>query len=424
MDSESKKRALFDMVARESADLVKLCSDLIRIPSENPPGAMGAIVDFICAYLKESGIGYKVVGPDEGHPSIVATLKGGDGSLLLFNGHCDVVPAGDRSQWNFDPFGGEVTATRIRGRGASDMKCGLGGALFAMRLAAREKLPIKGSITLHVVPDEETGGQFGTKWLVANGYADGATACIVAEPTSGNNLEVGQKGSVKIRIKAKGKSAHGSIGNYVGESAIKKILTILGRVEEFREMKGHFDESQAQVLRNSRAIASLALKAPHVEDVIDHVAVNIGIIKGGTKINMVPDYCEADVDFRVPIGLPAQKVIDRLAAIVAEEKLDGIDYEIDANEANYTDDKESLVQAIVRNAELVWGQSVIPAYQWASSDARYYRANKIPTIQYGPSNTVGIHSYNEDVDIEDVVNSTKVYVGAIVDLLCEPHTRG
>ena len=418
MDSESKKRALFDMVARESADLVKLCSDLIRIPSENPPGAMGAIVDFICAYLKESGIGYKVVGPDEGHPSIVATLKGGDGSLLLFNGHCDVVPAGDRSQWNFDPFGGEVTATRIRGRGASDMKCGLGGALFAMRLAAREKLPIKGSITLHVVPDEETGGQFGTKWLVANGYADGATACIVAEPTSGNNLEVGQKGSVKIRIKAKGKSAHGSIGNYVGESAIKKILTILGRVEEFREMKGHFDESQAQVLRNSRAIASLALKAPHVEDVIDHVAVNIGIIKGGTKINMVPDYCEADVDFRVPIGLPAQKVIDRLAAIVAEEKLDGIDYEIDANEANYTDDKESLVQAIVRNAELVWGQPVIPAYQWASSDARYYREKKIPTIQYGPSNTVGIHSYNEDVDIEDVVNSAKVYLGAIADLLC------
>jgi succinyl-diaminopimelate desuccinylase len=76
------------------------------------------------------------------------------------------------------------------------------------------------------------------------------------------------------------------------------------------------------------------------------------------------------------------------------------------------------VQAIVRNAELVWGQPVIPAYQWASSDARYYREKKIPTIQYGPSNTVGIHSYNEDVDIEDVVNSAKVYLGAIADLLC------
>lgn len=418
MESESTKLAMCDMVQRESGDLVRLCSDLIRIPSENPPAKMGPIVDFICAYLKESGIRYTVVGPDKEHPNIVATLGEGNGDTLLFNGHCDVVPAGDRSQWNFDPFGGEVTKTRIRGRGASDMKCGLGGALFAMRLAAREKLPIGGKIVLHVVPDEETGGQHGTRWLVANGYADGAIACVVAEPTSSNNCEVGQKGSVKIRIMAKGKSAHGSIGNYVGESAIKKIVAILGRVEEIREMTGHFDEAQAQVLRNSRAIAAGALKAPHVEDVIDHVAVNIGTIKGGTKINMVPDYCEAEVDFRVPIGLPAQRVIDRLKAIVGEEKLEGIEYEIATNEANYTDDNDPLVRAIVQNAERVWGQPVIPAYQWASSDARYYREKRIPTIQYGPSNTVGIHSYNEDVDIEDVINASKVYLGVIVDLLC------
>ena len=416
MDKESMKREMQTIVQRESGELVRLCSDLIRIPSENPPAKMGPIVEYIGAYLASSGIGYKVVGPDAEHPSIVATL--GEGAPLLFNGHCDVVPAGDRAQWSFDPFGGEVTETRIRGRGASDMKCGLAGALFAMRLAARERLPIKGSVVLHVVPDEETGGQRGTKWLVENGYANGAVACIVAEPTSSNNCEVGQKGSVKVRLKVSGKSAHGSIGNYVGENAIKKTVAILGRIEELRGMTGRYAESQTQVLRDSKTIAEGALKAPGVGDVIDHVTVNIGTIKGGTKLNMVADYCETEIDIRVPIGLPAQSVIGRLKAIAREEKLDGVEYDITDNEANYTDDKAAVVRSVVRNSEQVWGRSVVPAYQWASSDARYYRERGIPTLQYGPSNTVGIHSYNEDVDIEDVVNSTKVYIATIVDLLC------
>jgi succinyl-diaminopimelate desuccinylase len=419
MDKTMMKQTLWNLVQRESSELVKLCSKLIRIPSENPPATMGPIIDFICAYLKKCGIRYEVVGPDKEHPSIVATL--GEGSGLLFNGHCDVVPVGERSKWSFDPFGGEITQTSIRGRGASDMKCGLAGVLFAMRLAAHEKLPIKGSIVLHVVPDEETGGQYGTKWLVANGYAEGAIACIVAEPTSSNNCEVGQKGSVKVKLKARGKSAHGSIGNYVGENAIRKTVTILGRIEELREMTGRYTESQARVLLNSKLIAAGALKAPNVGDVIDHVTVNIGTIKGGSKLNMVADYCETEIDIRVPIGLPSQRVIDRLKMI--GRGIDGIEYDITHSEANYTEDTEPLVQAVLRTAEQVWGHPVIPAYQWASSDARYYREKGIPTVQYGPSNTVGIHSYNEDVDIEDVIDSSKVYIGTIIDLLCVSNER-
>ena len=60
---------------------------------------------------------------------------------------------------------------------------------------------------------------------------------------------------------------------------------------------------------------------------------------------------------------------------------------------------------------------VIPAYQWASSDARDYRRVGIPTIQYGPANTAGIHSYNENVDIQDVVNAGQIYVLSLCDML-------
>jgi succinyl-diaminopimelate desuccinylase len=421
MDRHSMKHVIWELAQRESSELIRLCSELIRVPSENPPAQMGPIVELLRGFFEKEGIAYAVVGPDKEHPSIVATY--GKGSALLLNGHSDVVPVGDRSQWRFDPFGGEVTEKQIRGRGASDMKCGLGGALFAMRLIARQKLPIEGKIVLHIVPDEETGGMYGTRWLVENGFADDAVGCIVAEPTSRSNCEVGQKGSVRIRLKVRGTSAHGSIGNYVGENAIRRTAAILARLEDLRTMTGRFTESQAQVLLNSKRIAEEGLKAPHVGDVIDHVTVNIGTIRGGTKINMVADYCESEIDIRVPIGLPTQQVKERFLALARQEKTGGIECDITSNEANYTDDAEPLVRALVQNAEEVWHHPVVPAYQWASSDARYYREKGIPTLQYGPANLRGIHSYNEDVDIEDVINSAKIYLGTIIDLLCSADAR-
>jgi succinyl-diaminopimelate desuccinylase len=135
---------------------------------------------------------------------------------------------------------------------------------------------------------------------------------VVAEPTSYNNCEVGQKGSLQVRIQATGRSAHGSIGNYAGDNAIKKLVAILGRVEELREMTGRFLPSQAEVLRNSKRIAEEALKVPGVGNVIDHVTVNLGTIKGGTKTTWWRR-CEAEVDFRLPSGHRRQ-VLDRLDA--------------------------------------------------------------------------------------------------------------
>ena len=153
-------------------------------------------------------------------------------------------------------------------------------------------------------------------------------------------------------------------------------------------------------------------------EVIRHVSANVGLIQGGTRPNMVPDYCEAIVDVRLPIGVDHQEIEDMLASIVAESGVEGVTYELQwKSEGNYTEEDEAIVQTVKRNAEAVWNMEVIPAYQWASSDARDYRRVGIPTIQYGPSNTAGIHSYNENVDIQDVVNAGQIYVLSLCDLL-------
>ena len=133
---------------------------------------------------------------------------------------------------------------------------------------------------------------------------------------------------------------------------------------------------------------------------------------------MVPDYCEATVDVRLPIGVCREEIEAMLKRILEVSQVEGVEYELHyKSEANFTDHEAPVVLAFKKNAEALLGREVIPAYQWASSDARDYRNLGIPTIQFGPSNTVGIHSYNETVQIEDVIVAAKTYIGAICDLM-------
>ena len=412
------REMLHRLAVERSGELVQLVSDLIRIPSENPTGTQREVVDFVENYLRQAGISYEEVGENPDFPCIVAKMGADEGFSIILNGHLDVVPAGDRSQWDFDPFAGTVTDTQILGRGTSDMKAGVAGLLFAMKLLKESGAELKGNIRLHLVSDEESGGEFGSRWLCDHGYAEGANACLIAEPTSANDIEIGQKGGLTVILKAAGKSAHGSLGGFKGDNAILKLAKVLEGLPRLPTIEGHFKPSQERALNNSIQRAQSILNEPGVGEVIRHVSANVGLIQGGTRPNMVPDYCEAIVDVRLPIGVDHQEIEDMLASIVAESGVEGVTYELQwKSEGNYTEEDEAIVQTVKRNAEAVWNMEVIPAYQWASSDARDYRRVGIPTIQYGPSNTAGIHSYNENVDIQDVVNAGQIYVLSLCDLL-------
>lgn len=412
------KSELLQYADSNSEELIGLVSRLIQIKSENPTGTQREVIDFVKNFLKESGIEYKETGCNPDHPCVVAEIGCKDGFSMIINGHVDVVPAGDLQQWDFDPFSGEITDTQILGRGTSDMKAGVAGALFALALFAKKQVPLKGNVRLHIVSDEESGGEFGSQWLCANGYAAKADACLVAEPTTMNTIEIGQKGGLLLVLKSYGKSAHGSLGDFKGENAILKLSRVLEHISMLTEIKGHFTDRQQKPLMDSKMLAERENNIPGLGKVIDHVSTNVGLIKGGTRHNMVPDYCEATVDVRLPIGVCREEIEAMLKRILEVSQVEGVEYELHyKSEANFTDHEAPVVLAFKKNAEALLGKEVIPAYQWASSDARDYRNLGIPTIQFGPSNTVGIHSYNETVQIEDVIVAAKTYIGAICDLM-------
>lgn len=416
--SNVTRNDVWELAKSRSRDLVQLVSDLIRIPSENPIGSQREVIDFVENYLKEAGIEYEEVSCNPKHPNVLAKMGTDDGFSVILNGHVDVVPAGDRSQWEWDPFGGEITDKQILGRGTSDMKAGVAGLLFAMKVLKDSGAELKGNIRLHIVSDEESGSEYGTTWLCEQGYAKGANAAIIAEPTSNWTIESGQKGNLHIIFKAIGKSAHGSLGNYKGDNAILKLNKVLTHIDLLTKIEGHYPEYLLQSLANSQMVAEKELGVPGIGNVINHVSANVGLISGGTRPNMVPDYCEATIDCRLPYGVDHEEIENAVKEMIEVSDVTGVEYELRwKSEANVTLDDSDIVKAIKKNAEAIWGITVYPAWQWACSDAREYRMQGVPTIQYGPANTEGIHGPNENVDIEDVINAGQIYVLSLCSTL-------
>ena len=135
-------------------------------------------------------------------------------------------------------------------------------------------MELSGDVLLTIVPDEETGGTYGTKWLFENGYVKGDWG-IVAEPTGMDNIEVGQKGTMGMNLYAEGTTAHGSLSPYVGENAIDKLVRLLPQMYQLRELHGTYEGEVAEVMEVSRNKAKTVQKAEGVKNIMDHVTVNI-----------------------------------------------------------------------------------------------------------------------------------------------------
>jgi succinyl-diaminopimelate desuccinylase len=417
MHFTGQKQQLWELMDKEHEQLVKLCSDLIAINSENPPGHMEEITKFIGAYLQNQAIKYEILRPRADRPNIIARVGKPGGKTLILNGHSDVVPVGDLAKWDFDPFSGEVAHGKILGRGTSDMKGGIAGILFAAAMIQSHHIDLDGEVILTIVPDEEISGDQGTKWLVET-YGLHADACLVAEPTDINNCEIGQRGSLWLKMTAVGATAHGSLSPYAGDNAIVKLLQVIDRLDEIKELTAAYPQTIKPVMEESKKMAALKLNNPEAANVLDHITINIGTIHGGIKTNVVPDQAQAEIDIRIPIGITTDQVLAKLEAILRDLGVTGITYEHPwRSEPNYTEATTAIVNTVAQNVRAVSGIQLARTYQWASSDARYFRYAGIPTMQYGPSNTEGIHSYNETVDVADLITAAKVYAGTIIDFL-------
>jgi acetylornithine deacetylase len=218
--------------------LLALLCELIAIRSlDGEPGEL-AVQEHVASWMRENGLAVDTWELDfaslRQHPAFcweversrglgVVGMLGEDrgGRSLIFNGHTDVVPAGDAANWRYPPWHGTIAEGRLFGRGAVDMKGGLCCALFAAKALIDAGVQLKGRLLLESVIGEEDGG-VGTLATVLRGYtADGA---VIIEPTE-LCVAPAQAGALNFRLTIPGLSAHGCVREE-GVSAIEKFIPI------------------------------------------------------------------------------------------------------------------------------------------------------------------------------------------------------
>jgi succinyl-diaminopimelate desuccinylase len=412
MSTTEWERRLLEEIDRRSEELLELAGAMIRIPSENPEGDCTEIAEFTAGWLRARGLDTQVLGGSPGRVNVLsrAGAAGGERHLVL-TGHYDVVPVGDASRWSFPPFAGDVVGGHLRGRGASDMKAGLAGALFVYGLLAELGVPIAGDLTFLAVCDEETGGRGGADWVLDEGHLDGATAGIIAEPAERSHPTIGQKGSNWFRLTIEGKPGHGSLQPLHGVNANLLAARAVVALQELWEMEPHPPADVVGLIELSKEYAEEREGYDAgIGAVFEHVTVNVGRLSGGTSTNVVADRAVVEFDTRVPIGLSRAEVNERVEEILRRE---GIEARIEplgfCSEPNWTLPSDPIVETLVGALRDISDPSAQGVLQWASSDARTFRSHGIPVLQYGPAELATIHGFDERAPAADVVLAAKVY---------------
>jgi succinyl-diaminopimelate desuccinylase len=392
-------------------ELIEICSQLIKAKSENPPGDTSEVSEVVKEMLNKSGLSCQIVEPLKGRANVISTIGEGEKNLIIC-GHMDVVPAGDASKWNFNPFAGELKGNKILGRGAADDKGGVAAALFAAKALSRMETELAGRVTFAMVCDEETGGTYGAKWLLKNGKLKG-DMCVITEPTyckgTGPTIGVGERGLCWFKFTSVGKPAHGSLPA-LGKNAITQLVKVLDKIKAIEKAKVQTPRDALAPVKSGKRILAGVAKASGVEArkitiALDHYTVNVGRIHGGTKVNVIPEKCEAEVDVRVPIGGSVRGVKELVRLLMPRN----VKYEIvNSASPSYTPLNVEFVKKVRECARIVLGFTPPASVTVATSDAHAFRETlNIPVIAFGPGYEG--HVLNESVLTQDLVIASKFY---------------
>jgi succinyl-diaminopimelate desuccinylase len=418
---------LRQLIRSRKQELVDLASAFIRVPSENPShefkkrsAEMGR---HISRYLAAKG--FLITEHRRSENALVtvvcdAPLTRVPGSRLLFSGHTDVVPAGDRTHWTFDPFSGEVREGMLLGRGASDMKGGLASLIFVAGLLQEfaPTLNLKGSLGVIASPDEETGG-FEVAALLDQGLIKG-DACLIGEPTYPYHPNVGEKGAAWMRVTIPGQPGHGSQQPLSGISAIRRGAAAVKELDRLWELKATPPPELGQLLYNTEWFLSQRLGKPLLSQLLYRPSYNPGIIQGGTKVNVVADKCIIEVDTRVPFGIKPEFVLDVARSLVRAVAPGAIVEPMEFfSNPNWTLENRPIVRALELGIQRVLGKEepVFNVLLLGSSDARHFRHYGIDTTLYGPGLQHTIHGYDERVSVENLIKSAEIYAETAVKYL-------
>jgi succinyl-diaminopimelate desuccinylase len=416
------KRELWTEIDRRRDELARLCAESLRVPAENPPGDTRAIADHYGRLLGQAGIRVDRVEPKPATVSLVATLAGREARpRFTFNGHLDHFPADDPGLWSFPPYGGEIRDGKILGRGVSDMRGGLTASLFACLLLQEHRVPLRGPLHLMMVADEETGGAWGTGWLLEQRPELAGEACMIGEPESPDGLRVGEKGKAQFRLVAEDAPRHGGLGT--GDDVVIEIGAALQEARKIVEMP---DNPPAELLPVLETMTRY-WRTEHDRGrqwLYRRPSMAAGVIRGGIKVNVVPRRCEVEVDCRLPFGISPDDIRREVEGRLTRAGLKRVRFESmpPVFNASYTSPDDPLVRLARANAAAATGREPALTMTFAATDARYFRPRGVPTLIFGPRPN-NMAAPNEFITVDDLVAVAKVHLATAIDVLHDDSVR-
>lgn len=422
MAQQAWEQRITDEMDRRSDELLQLAGDLIRIPSENPDGDCTEVANFTAGWLRDRGIDCELFDEGDGRVNAVAHLDGAETGErhLALSGHYDVVPVGNHDRWTFPPFAGDVVDGWLRGRGASDMKAGLAGTMFAMVVLKDLQVPFRGKVTFAGMCDEEGGGPCGTPTVLDQGHLEGVTGAVIGEPSERAFPTIGQKGCNRLHLTFDGVPGHGSLQPLHGTNANLLAAKAVLALQKLWDMTPVVDDPELlQLIKDSKIYAEEREGyEPGISRVFEHVTINIGTMSGGTGVNVVADHAEVDIDTRIPVGLTRDEVNRRVTEILEEEGIPATVEDVGfKSDPNWTLPSDPIVSSLVEVLQDIADPEAMGVLQWASSDARCFRQHGIPVLQYGPAELATIHGYDERCRADQVILATTVYARTAVRYL-------
>ena len=372
-------------MAMQSLDPVALTQDLIRRPSVTPADA-GAM-DTLQRTLDR--LGFECRRMKFGQIENLYARRGTASPNLCFAGHTDVVPAGDRAAWRYDPFGADVSDGILHGRGAVDMKGGIAAWVAAVsRTLAQEEVP--GSLSFLITGDEEGEAVDGTVKVVETLRAEGEIIdhCVVGEPTCtsilGDMIKVGRRGSINAYIEVQGEQGHVAYPHRAANP-----MPVLLRLLNALQMR-HLDDGYERFQPSNLEITTVDVGNP---------TTNVIPAKATTRVN---------VRFNPAQSGPALAAWFQDEAAKAGEGFAGtVSVRTAISGEAFLTEHSPFVELVASTVRTITSQEPDLSTTGGISDARFIRS-LCPVVEFGLVGAT-MHAIDERVPVTEIEQLTTVY---------------
>ena len=362
---------------------------MIRFKSVTPEQA-GAI-DWLESNLSQLGFDCEVFSFNH-VTNLIAKITFGEGPIVAFSGHIDVVPAA-QGDWRVDPFSGEIVDCSVYGRGAADMKGGVAAMLCATKRFLAQNSHKRGTFYWLITSDEEGEAEYGSLLIAERLAKQGVVldGCLVGEPTShqhvGDTIKNGRRGALSARLSIQGKAGHVAYP----ENTINAAHLSAEVVKRLMAISWHKDEASSAT--------TLQVTGINIANVVD---------------NLVPAQCELTFNVRYSHGYKSKDVKEEIQFALADLASQLTLVWERPCESFYTLHQASncLLQQLEQAVHEVTGSFPMLSTSGGTSDGRFFANEHTQVIECGVRNHT-IHQVNEHVPIVDLKTIEQIYLAAL-----------